>query len=295
MFSRTSSTSRTYAALAKAAATPPVLLLQHAAQLSPSAFRVVACHGPSRLELDEAAYNNMIVAATNKQFRLIPDTLIPLSDYSQQVVFSGIIEANTAIRDYDETYIKSNMRVMTANVFVDDSDQTIWRVVGDGPDKMLVQSVHEDFAALLNDRLVRRASQAVAASLPEFVVDNGDYIEYFHNDSGSLHWGFAMHSQDNKLQVFDRQDKELHAITTAHILSAADGNSLDKQYSLANRIQQENRDNHTVLADTITPSALNAYVDYMRTLFAGTEYFSQLEKLIKQRRTGGEVYNTIHD
>jgi hypothetical protein len=293
--SRLMENSRTFAALAKAAITPPVLLLQQATPLSNTAFRVVAAHAPSQLLLDENAYNDMIMLATDKQFRLLPDSLMSVKDYSQQIINSMIIEANTEVLEYDETYIKDKMRVMSANVFVDDSDQTIWRVVGDGVDRMLVQSVHEDFAELLNARLARRANQVVAsANYIDINPENGDYIEYYNAEAGTLSWGFAVNTMED-LQVFDRAQQQLFKITAANILAAADGINLDNKYSLANRIMQDDR-SRFALAENISPSALSAYVDYMRTLFAGTDYFAELEKLIRQRRgKGPAIINTIHD
>lgn len=281
--------------VAKIADTKPVMLIQQATQLSDVAFRIVATHAPFKAPLDEADYDQMLATATNNQFRLFPATLQPLNQSNGQHIVSFIIEANTQIKDYSETEVRERMRVLTANVFVDDSDNTIWRVVENGDQKYLVQSIKEDFAKLLGARLAKRSNQIVSnAHYAGIIPANGDYIQYYDKNLGNLAFGFAMTSNDNTVQVCERTSGNLVKIDPTHVVAAAQGSSLDKKYSLANYLVQQTGSN-TVLAEEFSPAALGAFVDYMRQLYGGTDYFVQLEKLIRNRRGQPKLINTFSD
>lgn len=280
--------------VARLAAAKPRLILQSAVELNPTTFRIVASHAPIAGELNEADYSEMLRNATEKKFSLIPDTVDVLTDENtHQEVITALIEASAPAKRYDEDYVRANMRVLAANSFMDDTDQTIWRVVGDGDNRMLVQSLREDFAGLLSARLARTPGAVVASAIYSGITPaNGDYIYYYNTEAGNLAFGFAVTSGD-QLKVFDRTAAQLFDISAAHVVAAADGTTLDKKYSLAAHIMEDR--SRQSLAENISPSALNAYLDYMRTLYSGTEYFRDLEKLVKLRRSLPGAQTTTHE
>lgn len=288
-------TARLHHTLARIADAKPQLLLQRALPLSNSAFRITASHGVNRLNIDEDGYNDLVMAATKRVFGLVPDTLVFLADdISRQIVLSAIIQANTEVRDYSEQNLRG-MRAVSANVFADDSDNSIWRVIGDGDNRALVQNMKEDFSALLAARLERRAEAVVTANYAGEVPANGDYVYYYNPEFYQTGFGFALTSSDNKLQVYDRERNAAFAITAGHIIEINDGEALPKEYSLVARMLEDAGRSRAVLADVIAPAAFTAYLDYMRTLFAGTDYFAELERQIKSSRKSGGTMTTIHD
>jgi len=280
--------------IAKIAETKPIMLLQRAIALAPMAFRVVATHAPYREQLTEQDYDQMLATATGNQFRLFPATLEPLNNINGQYIVSFIAEANTAVKDYSEPYVREHMRVLSSNVFVDDSDNSIWRVVENGDQKYLVQSIKEDYAKLIGERLARRASQVVSsANYAGIVPANGDYLQFYASDKGNLAYGFAL-SSDGKLQVGERESGKLIEIAPAHVVAAVQGTSLEKKYSLAQHMINETGGT-AVLAEEISPAALTAFVDYFRTLYSNTDFFASLEKLVRNRRSQPRITELMHD
>jgi hypothetical protein len=271
-------------AMASIASAKPTLILQNAMKLSPIAFRIVASHAPYKDALLESDYVAMVQAATNNQFQLLSDTFEPLGISNGQRVVSGIIEAYTAVKDYDPSYVKDHMAVLAENIFRDKDDDSIWNVVTNGDQKYLVQSVKEDFGQLIGARLARTSAQIVAnANYAGIVPANGDYICYYSPNNHSLAWGYAL-ATDQELQVFERKEKKLHTIHPAHVVICAQGNSLDNKYNMVKWIAAQSPNTNRVLADDFTPAAQSAYLDYMRTLYSGTDYFTKLEQLIMHRR-----------
>jgi len=282
---------RFHQAIAKIAEAKPTLLLQQAIALSNIAFRVTAAHAPHRQALSERDYDEMVAAATENKFRLFPDTLEIIGAERGQQIISGIVEANSEVRDFEAN--KERVRVLAANTFIDDVDNSIWRVVENSGKKFLVQSVKEDYASLIGARLARRAGQVVAsANYPGLVPANGDYVQFYH-PQGQLAWGFAITAADNKIKVLERDSRQLVDITPAHVVAACDGLSLDKKHSAAHHMLDTSR-HANILAAAIEDTALTAYLDYMRNLFGDTDYFRQLEKLIRERRNMINNDGVIH-
>ena len=272
---------RFHEAVAKIAESKPDLMLQQAKQLSNTAFSVTASHAPYREELTRADYENMVLSATNNQFRFVSDTLVKLRSTSSDVVVSGIIEANTMTKEYDETDVRNNMRVITANVFADNEDK-IWRVVESGGVKHLVQSISEDFAQLIKSRLARRSNEIVSSAVYNGIVPaDGDYVMFYDTNNSAINYGFAM-TVAGDLHVGSRHSNDFTKIDSSQVIMAADGDSLDRKHSL----------NHMMKAATPNESDFNSdtegYLNYMRQLFAGTDYFQGLEKLLSNRRRLGQ-------
>jgi len=277
--------------LAKIKNSKPTLLLQEARQLNATAFRVVASFAPiGKQPITANDLSEMVLTATDGQFRLIADTATPLDKVHDQCVVAMIVEANTQVREYDEAFIKDKCRALAKNLFSDNEDK-IWQVVDAGENKMLVQSVREDFAKLISSRLARKTNQIVSsisyqASYAGMLPANGDYICYYNPERQMLAWGFALatvRANEGDLNVFDRTERKLVPISTASVIPSrvVEGNSLDKKHSLLNYIQSNM--NTRVLAEDITPAAMSNILDYMRMLYADTDYFDELEDLVSLR------------
>ena len=273
------------------ASADPDMYLQNAYPLkgSNTAFRITATHAPVPMPLTRQNYFNMTATMMENSFCLIPDTLEDVGNKGTLKVISAIVEANTQVKEFKEDEVRASYKCLSANIFIDDED-SIWKVVESNGQKHLVQQIKEDFGELIAARIARaRGNQIVSANFSGIVPNTHDYIAYYNVQSQSLGYGYAL--AGDKLQVVDRRLREPVDITTANIIAVVDGNSLSKDYNANKHFSEENNE---VLADTMSRgNLLDSYLTYYKSLFGGSQYYAQLEKLIAERKRFGNMNTPI--
>ena len=263
----------------------PTLLPQLFKKLSDTTFKVasVYTHLDRFLEIDEIKL--MHSSALGDQFDLIPESVEFISEQQDgRNLITSIVTANMVSMEYNKKNTHG-MRVVSANVFVDDENH-IWKVTGKGDKRRIVQSLKEDFNAILASRINSRRDMMVAQvayrGMPEADVHGGDFVLFFNAGLHAVDSGFAFTNGSN-YNVFSMQANEFVDVTPHMVIRAQDGSQLPKSKSLSDLSNNGDFD----LTDKADTTALNRYADYMRTLYNGTDYFAKLTDLLAFRRRMG--------
>ncbi len=246
-------------------------------------FRITASHGQINRPLTASEYVDMCHAAYGEKLSLLPGTIQPIEDNGRLSVISGLLRSNTVSRPAGNL---EGYKSVSANVFMDD-DSGIWKLVGEGEGRRLVQAVSEDLSKILEARVSRSANTVVAglSNYVGIVPERGDYALYFSLASMGYEYGYAVPCDDNSIMIAPRKRDGVESISAAQIIDCAERASLE-----------ENKQDRSVVAsllgnggNKITTQNMSAdmsrvYLDYMRNIYADTPYFDALENLISLRR-----------
>jgi hypothetical protein len=223
----------------------------------------VSSGSPSLEELTAA-----ISDATNNRIRVVEDSVRKLSDFGNLFGFFAV--ANTPSVEYKEA---ANMKVLAANIFEDD-ENCIWKVVGTGDERRLVQTSNDNLDEILAAKLSRRI---VTASYEDHAVaKTGDFCVFFNTKSHKVESGFAAET-DTGIQVFSTASKTWESAPEKTILGSIEGSSIENQ-----PIQAQ------YLETAVTQESLKKMVDYMGKLYEGTEFYAKMVELINNRLGMGE-------
>ena len=112
----------------------------------------------------------------------------------------GFIRANKAVRAVSKNEISAKYRVMSSNILMDKSDQSLWDIKEGAAGKYLARHGKEDLTALVQASTQRRQdipgirhitiARAAKSELVAFVDDDGD-----------MDHGFAVATNDDKVKV----------------------------------------------------------------------------------------------
>ncbi len=264
----------------------PTLVPQIFKRITDNTFKIASVYQPLDRALDIEEIKLMHSSALGDQFELVPESVEFIGEQQDgRNLITSIVTANIVSMEYNKKNTHG-MRVVSANVFVDD-DNHIWTVTGKGDKRRIVQSVKEDFNAILASRINSRRDMLIAKvaynGMPEADVLGGDFVLFFNAGAGEIDSGFALTDNEN-YKVYSMKANEFVDATPDMIIRAQDGNQLPNSKSL-----RAMNDGDFDLTDKADPAALNRYADYMRTLYNGTDYFAKLTDLLAfRRRTGAE-------
>jgi hypothetical protein len=246
------------------------LSIQSVTMVTPAVARVIA--GTADIETaTEKDYTRTLSSLFEQKVRLAPGTLSNVSPDSAHEVVSMIVLANAPRREAhdDESYKKAvaGMSVVTANVFTD-GDAKIWKLVGDGESRSLVQESSDDLEKLLlarnGGRFMSTASAVRVKDLGNFRP--GDYVMYYSPEHASCRFGYGL-NYDGTPTVFDRKSEKLVKVTAAAVIEVAEIHDKDYKVAIASRLERGDA---------------AKYLDYMSNLYKGTSYFTRLEKLVRE-------------
>lgn len=112
----------------------------------------------------------------------------------------GFVRANKAVRAVSKNEISAKYRVMSSNILMDKSDESLWDIKEGAAGKYLARHGKEDLTALVAATTQRRAdvpgirhitiARAAKSELVAFVDDDGD-----------MDHGFAVATNDDKVKV----------------------------------------------------------------------------------------------
>jgi hypothetical protein len=252
----------------------PVVNIQKIRSLTKekNTFSVVFASTTNNKNFGFKDYDLAVSAITENFFNIVEGSLYNVESNASQPLFRAILIANTNNIPYTETDIAEHgLTLVRANVF-QDGNENMWRGVGEGKNKRLVQVSSEDFEAILN---ARKQRNPITAAYSPLHCEDGDYVQYFNPTTAALDFGFLVHNSDGDY-VFSRSnaDKlcpiEIDQIVEAAMLKNVGDNETLPPHEWAN-IQK--------VQSSFSKAAL---LDYMRGLFANTAFFTALEKAIRQ-------------
>lgn len=257
----------------------PSLSFQHMLPISAMAFRIQAAHAPRTYS--EEGYQEAVATQLEKNFRLIPSSIQPIGQLHGHNLVSFLIKANVPSKAFSAENLQG-MKHVTANVFSDD-ENTIWKCVGKGPQRRLVQNSTDDYAGILTAKLARK-NMITAAVYPGLNFANGDYVMYFNPNSSRIDFGTGLNIRfangEVTACVVARKKGELVPVEAAQVIECFAHEGLPEKFQLPFR-------NNEAQAALSQPAA-QIFLDYMRRLYAGTAFFTKLEQDIAHRRSMGD-------
>ncbi len=272
-------------ALKKIENTYPALSLQNFNEIPGSkgtVFRITASHGKKK-ELTASDYVAMCQAEFGDKLALLPGSLDIVNDRQSISVLSGLMISNTISKPASRQDLKS-LKVLSSNVFMDD-DSAIWKLVGDGENRRLVQAINEDLSQILASRVAKSSNVVLAnVNYTGIVPERGDYAIYFSLASMDYEYGYAV-PIENGIMVAPRSSTGEEVISSSQVIDCVDRLSLDIEKQ-DKQVLSAMMGGHTnkITTQNLSGDMAKVYLDYMRNLYADTPYFDSLEKLISIRR-----------
>jgi hypothetical protein len=262
--------------------TLPTLMPQSVVELSPNVFKVLSVFVPLSRELDNDDIKQMHAAALGDQFSLVPESVEYVRDEGRKIAITSMVVANIISKPYKEE-TTAGMRVIQANVFMD-NESAIWKVVGKGENRRLVQNIREDFKSLITSRINSSRNELIASvinkGVPQIEVNPGDFVLFYNTESNAVDCGFAL-SEDDKYKVFSYDSKEFYTVSPQAMIRCIDGGTLINAASLVKSAEFDMTDGE------FNPQLSKKYQDYMQFLYNGTDYFNNLKSLLQLRHRNG--------
>jgi hypothetical protein len=269
-------------ALSEINASLPAMMPQSVVSLSNTSFKVLSAYVPLSRELDVDDIKTMHSAAFGDQFELISESVEFVGAEGRKNVITSILEANLVSKPYEERTVKA-MKLIQANVFMDDESH-IWRATGKGDNRRLVQSVKEDFKAIITARLNARRNEMIASlinkGVPSIEVNPGDFALFYNANSAALDCGFAL-SEDDHYKVFSYDNREFVTVDPQAMIRVVEGSSLIKSATMLDN------DEFRMTDGEFSTNLSKKYQDYMQFLYNGTDYFNNLKALLQLRHKNG--------
>ena len=251
-------------------------------------YRIIASHNPG--QFSEAEYDASLRRETDNKMRVVEASVRVVHDGYRPVV-AFLAEPLLESKPYEDEKVKG-MTVVTANVFSDEGDN-MWKVVGEGKSRRLVQMSEDNLDDLLASRAARNNNVVHASYVPDLAIANGDYVFYFDQKDHEIRAGFALHTADKGTVVIERESGEMRPIVPFQVVEAFVGSALKNT---------ETGEDHSLKIPSYKTTAsfdggmAKEYLDYARKLYGGTRFFSELEKWVGKKKAGGnEAINMRKD
>lgn len=274
----------------------PALFLQDSVPLDKNTFRVNASYAkhvnPSLRDL-----GMMFGKAVDNKLSVIAGSVDNVGQTQGSKVVSFLAKGNTISRSLES--VEDKMTLIEANVFLDNEDQTLWKLEGSGKHRRLVQSSEENLDDLLQSRLTRRAGAMITASTVPFNhgirPDVFDFVMYYDVTAGDFDYGFALPVGDEVIVASYKDNSILKSTSPLAIVDAA---NLMRQANgvVPSNIVRHMAEGKRIIASPLTDAVLdptegdfskpmaNNFLTYMSSLYKGTNFFDTLTKLIQERR-----------
>ena len=273
----------------------PTLTLQSYVPIKASngtAFRITASHlkpfNGSSLVLSH--YVEMCQEAFGENFSVLPGSLDVVASTDKNRIVSGILTANTISKTVTAKSLhKDKYKLVSANVFMDDEDK-IWKMVGDGDTRRLVQAIQEDLSKILESRIARKASAVIAGNQAHYLgvtPERGDYAVYYSVVSNDYDYGYAVVA-DGEIYIAPRLAGGIEKVESSQIIDCVEASSLDTDKQDKQVIAMMFGGNKAT-SGNFSSDMGKEYLDYMRQIYADTPFFSKLEELIANRRSFADL------
>ncbi len=226
-----------------------------------------------------ADYEATLAELFDGKFRCVAGSMFPFEhQYNVNPLMRVVVARNAPTKDYTPE-VQAGLKIVSANVFQDEGDDTLWKLVESNGAKRLVQTTTEDFAGIFRSKMARNS---VVASTNDAVVayHDGDYVCFYNSVTAAVDFGFVGIRPDGHY-VFSRSTGKPVRILPDQVLECAFFQEPDVTLGRQTvEAMPSFKKAEMVLADTYS---WDAYMDYMRTLYGNTDFFKALEKLIKER------------
>ena len=233
---------------------PVSLALQKTTSLGNNAYKVL-CE-VSRLDYKPHDLKKAVAKLFKNKVSLVDSTVV----LKQGNLLSMVVKANLRSMAFDENNIPAGKKKITAGVYADVDDNSIWEVVSNGKEKRLVLKKDQSFDKIFEHD--NRICTATAMDKP-VAVNSGDYVSYYSPKDSKVKAGYILVSEDDEMVVIDKEGCE-NEVQPEEVIQSADLTSMDK-----NPVQA-----------AVSANELNKIKDYIAQMFKDTEFFKTLDEML---------------
>ena len=251
--------------LNKVTASAPSADIQSVKQLSDNLFSMVSSLSVSEPSFEELAM--AVSSATDHKVRVVEGSAKKVSEIGN--LFHYLAVANTNTAPYSEA---SSMKVLAANIF-EDSNSNIWRVVGEGDDRRIVMTSSDNLHEILSSKLSRKIVTTRTKLPTSVAAKTGDFCKFFNATAGAMDFGFAVEHEDGKFSVVTEKG-EVEA-TRDSVVASIIGDTIEGM-----------DDSYVEVA--ATQDGLKKIVEYLGSLFKGTQFYKDYIVLINKQLSLGK-------
>lgn len=225
---------------------------------------------------DAYALAQRFTELSDSRLKLVEGSVYPIRDDGKS--FRAILLSTAKSLPYTEENLKGKL-VIRANVFEDETDHSIWKTVGDGDARRIVQTPNEDQASILQkvyDPNVKYALASTASNVSDFALP-GDMVAYYNEKRQTVCCGIVADiaegkdETDDTVKVLDKDSREPVDVKSPAILAHV---AVNKAYDKWRELRAANGGD-----------AGQQYLSYLRSLYEGNaaakEMLSALEAQIR--------------
>lgn len=240
------------------------MILQSHKALDKIAYKIV-CKASGPIDF-VSAQENVSTMFENK-FHVVRNSLKHQGDN----LYSMIIKANVKSIAADLIGPKSNKVEITAGIYTDASDNSIWKMEEVNGERRLVMMEPEDLEACFH----YGKSIATAALNTNVDVASGDFITFYNKKTGSVQAGFAIVAEDGEMEAINEEMEEV-PLTEDDIINAADLTDCD-----ANPVEA-----------ALKGGEASKVLDYMRKIYKNSEMISELKRIMDFKTAEEKKFST---
>ena len=229
------------------------MILQNHKKIDGSCFKIV-CKATDSLSYEDAQAN--VTRMFNNKFNLIANSL----KNNGNNIYSMLVKANQKSVAMDCLGEKSNKYQISAGVYTDSEDNSIWEVQTVEGQKRLVMKNPEDLESCF------KYGGKIEASALNTTVDifSGDFVTFYNKKSGIVEAGFALVSEDGDIEVFTESEDTVEIEDPDQIINGIDLSDCD-----LNPVEA-----------AFTKGDGKKVLDYMKKIYKSKEMIDQLKDIM---------------
>jgi hypothetical protein len=136
----------------------------------------------------------------------------------------GYVASTRVTRDIDDSSLKANYRVLSSNLYMDASDESLWEMKEGAGGRYLARQGHDDLSSLIEAaRVSPRGSTPRMASVISASASPKEFVSFVY-DSGygipAVEYGFCVARKNGQLDVLSSSNNQKVTISDDAIVSS---------------------------------------------------------------------------
>jgi hypothetical protein len=194
----------------------PVMNLSRYFPISNQFFSgVFASYNTDKYSFDD--FNESLGELTDNKLSIEANSLYYNNDDKNPEI-RCVMHANTEVRPYSDESVGKMMPIQ-ANLFTENDN--IWKVVGEGDNRQLIQVSREDYVGMLENR--RKIAGLMTASDSNSLIPfaSGDYVSFFNHNVEKMDFGTVARTKSGQILVASLAYNNVLEVKPCQIIEAA--------------------------------------------------------------------------
>ena len=245
--------------------TENTMILQVYKPLDKSSYKIV-CKATGIMDFDSAQKN--VSRMFKNKFRVIRNSLKSQGDN----LYSMVVKANVKSIAADCLGEKSNKHQITAGIYTDATDNSIWKMEDINGEKRLVMEETDGLEACFNQGNKSIVSAALNTNVD---VASGDFITFYNTKAGAVQAGFALISEEGSMEAFN-ENEEFVPLNEDEVINAVDLTGCG-----LNPVQA-----------ALEKGEATKVLDYMKKIYKDSSMISELKKIMDFKYSEDKKFET---